>query len=188
MCCIQNFDYNFDNYVSVIKNKMSQSNEEKKVKSTKCAKLLANKATLRNHLLTKHQWMLDDDRPASPNTLEKHMQKRSVSKVAQKTSKAAAIKGDRHSVDLEGEPVDDDMEIEISDTDMEPDDATNLPEVQPKKMAIVGWSLKPMAPTVDPQDDPCIRKKTEPTESSCPVNGKGEGVSSPKAEQCHRPD
>jgi len=27
---------------------------------------IANRATLRNHLLTKHQWVLDDDRLASP--------------------------------------------------------------------------------------------------------------------------
>jgi len=137
---------------------MPNPNDDKKIVCTQCAKELANKATLKNHLLTKHQWLYEEDRPASPETFARLMEKRAVSKkqttasVQERSDLAPPNREAEASTQPEGgAATDDDIKILISDNendDVEPDRATtdqpNLPKIQ-KNMAVINWSMEPIA-------------------------------------------
>jgi len=139
-----------------------------------CSKAYTRQNSLQNHCLEKHDWSLEKKAPASPKTLAEFREKRENAK------KSAAKKKEKESAAVRGSTISEASSYIISSSelsDVEPVDesknknpAEKELEQKPRtKEDIVGWSPEPRAVSETAAENPCARKRMEPTKPACPV-------------------
>jgi len=132
----------------------------------KCPKILTTKRTLRDHYLRKHQWLLDEDCPASPTTI-RDMKKKEEDRRKKPTLKEGKTQKDTMSNDGSRRDTaisvadEDEEDVEpSSDNETIKDPRTKTGEEKtPMDLKVANWSTTPHP--VSDDKNPCEKRKLE---------------------------